>query len=89
MLHDVVEVKVVDDYVLFLKFEDGKSGRINLKNLLSFQGVFAPLKDKKYFSTVHLNSDIGTICWDSGADLAPSFLYEHLEDKTNQERLAG
>lgn len=80
MLYDVIEVRTLGDYRLFLKFEDGKNGQIDLHKLISFKGVFEPLKDKKYFATVHLNTEIGTICWESGADLAPSFLYEHLED---------
>ena len=85
MLYDVIEVKVIDHFELFLKFEDGKEGYINLKKLLSFSGIFAPLKDKKYFATVHLNSEIGIICWDNGADLAPSFLYEHLCEKPSDK----
>lgn len=81
MLHDVIEVKVIKDYELFLKFDDGKSGYINLKKIIPFTGVFEQLKNKQYFSTVHLNSDVGTICWDNGADLAPSFLYENVKIK--------
>ncbi len=35
-------------------------------------------KDKKFFSQVKVNSDIGTICWDNGADISPTFLHENI-----------
>lgn len=78
---DVVEVKVLGDYTLFLRFDDGRSGKVDLAKLITFKGVFEPLKNKTYFSKVVVNPEIGTICWENGADLSPSFLYEHLDNK--------
>lgn len=75
---DVVEVKVLEDYLLFLRFDDGKTGKIDISKIISFKGVFEPLKNKDYFSKVKVNPDIGTICWENGADLSPGFLYENL-----------
>ena len=49
MLHDIVEVKVLKDYTLFLRFDDGKSGEIDISQLVPFDGIFEPLKNKKYF----------------------------------------
>ena len=75
MLIDVIQVKYVQDYVLYLRFEDGLEGNIDISKHISFQGVFSRLKDLSYFQTVLVNSDIGTIVWDNGADISPSFLY--------------
>ncbi len=86
MICDIVDVKVVGVHALFLKFEDGKSGYVNLEKLISFKGVFKPLKDKNYFSKVYLNTELGTICWGNGADLAPSFLYVHLSHSAPPKR---
>lgn len=76
MLIDVVEVRPVKDYVLFIKFEDGLKGEIDLSKIIQFKGVFEPLKDVRYFASVKLNPDLGTIVWDNGADIAPERLYQ-------------
>ena len=33
-----------------------------------------------FFAGVHVNSDIGTICWDNGADLSPTYLHQNLDN---------
>ena len=78
---DIVEVKVLTDYKLFLKFDDGVCGEVDIAKLIPFEGVFAPLKDKTFFARVRVNHDIGTICWDNGADLSPAFLRENIQIK--------
>ncbi len=75
---DVVTVKVLGDYRLYLQFSDGKAGELDIAKLVPFVGVFASLKDKIFFNALTVNPDIGTICWANGADLAPSYLYENL-----------
>jgi len=75
MLKDVVKVEYLDDYRLHLRFEDGVEGVIDVSDLVKFTGVFAPLEDKAYFAQVHVNPDIGTICWPNDADLDPDVLY--------------
>jgi hypothetical protein len=75
---EITKVKPMDNYTLFLRFSNGKSGKVNIAKLIPFKGIFKNLKEKRYFRTVLLNSDIGTICWKNGADLAPSYLYENL-----------
>ena len=78
MLHDIIEVKALEDYKLFLRFDDGKSGLVDLTKLVPFKGIFEKLKDKKYFSKVTVNQEIGTICWQNGADLSPELLYDNV-----------
>jgi hypothetical protein len=75
MLHDVVEVKVVKNYTLYIRFEDGLSGEIDVSKIVPFEGVFSKLKDISYFATVRVDKDLGTIAWPNGADLAPDYLY--------------
>lgn len=76
---DIIEVKVLNEYRLFLRFEDGKSGIVDIAKLVPFKGVFEPLNDKKFFSTVSINTELGTICWENGADLAPEYLRKNLK----------
>ncbi len=75
MLQDIIEVIPQDNYQLYLKFEDGQSGVVNIKQLIEFTGIFAPLNDIDYFNTVKVNREWGTIHWDNGADLDPDVLY--------------
>lgn len=82
MLKDIVNVKVLDGYKLWLKFEDGAEGEVDISSLISFEGIFAPLKDRQFFKTVALAGEVGTICWSSGADLDPNVLYAKV---THQE----
>ena len=77
MIIDVVNVKILDGYNLLLQFNDGNSGKVNVENIIKFEGIFAPLQDYDYFVKVHVNPDIGTICWENGADIAPDFLYHN------------
>jgi len=81
MIVDIVEVRVLKDYILYIKFEDGLSGEIDISKIVPFEGVFLKLKDPKYFSTVKVNTELGTIVWDNGADLAPDYIYSLLSEK--------
>ncbi|MES2141853.1 MAG: DUF2442 domain-containing protein [Pseudomonadota bacterium] len=78
---DVIRVKVLKDYELYLQFDDGSQGNVDISKLIPFKGVFEPLKNKDFFSKVSINSDIGTIYWENGADLSPTYLLENLKIK--------
>jgi hypothetical protein len=75
MHRDVVQVTTIDGFRLHLRFEDGAEGEVDCYTLLSFKGVFAPLKDPAEFAKVRVNPELGTICWPNGADLCPDVLY--------------
>lgn len=75
MLKDIVEVRALGPYRLHVRFEDGKSGEVDLAQIIRFEGVFAPLKDQTQFSQVRLNRELGTVEWPCGADLDPDVLY--------------
>lgn len=77
MLH-VKEVKYIKDYSLWLSFDDGTQGTIDLyKHLKGL--MFNPLKDKKLFNKVTIDNELRTISWPNGADLAPEFLKDNLD----------
>jgi hypothetical protein len=76
MLSDVVEVRPLDRYRVFLKFDDGVQGELDLEPLLSqFDGVFEPLRDLARFREVFVDTEGGTIAWPNNVDLAPEVLY--------------
>ncbi len=67
----------VESYKIFISFRDGKSGTIDLQGEL-WGEVFEPLKEISEFKKFSLNSELNTITWPNGADLAPEFLYKHV-----------
>ena len=75
MLKDIVEVRPLDGYRLWLRFEDGIEGTVDVAEMIHFHGVFAPLRDRAKFLEVRVDPEIGTICWPGGADLDPDVLY--------------
>ena len=75
MLIDIVQARAMKSHQLWVRFEDEVSGVIDLKELIPFTDVFAPLRDQFYFEQVRVNPDLGTVCWPNGADLDPDVLY--------------
>lgn len=75
MLKDIVDARPLDGYRLHLRFEDGAEGDVDVAELVEFDGVFAPLRDRAAFASVRVDADLGTVVWPNGADLDPSVLY--------------
>ena len=65
----------VKDYQLKLTFDDGKTGVIDLSDQL-WGEVFEPLRDIEQFKNFQVDTELSTIIWATGADLAPEFLYQ-------------
>ena len=76
MLH-VTEVRYLRAYILWLRFSDGAEGEVDLAQELTGE-VFEPLRDPAVFAQVRVDTEVRTIAWPNGADLAPEFLKELL-----------
>ncbi len=76
MLH-VTNAKYLTDYQIYLVFDDGSQGKVNLKDHLT-GSMFEPLKNVSIFSQLSLDTELGTVTWPNGADLAPEFLKQVL-----------
>jgi len=76
MILRVIDARLVRDFVVWVRFNDGSEGEVDLSDELEGP-VFEPLKDPKVFAQFKLDPDIHTIVWPNGADLAPEFLQEH------------
>lgn len=68
----VIEVNVLDDYKLLLKFESKEQKIFDVKPYLEYE-VFNPIKDYNEFNNIYI--DFGTVCWKCGADLSRDTLY--------------
>ena len=71
----VVGIKVLSDYLLWLRFNNGESKVFDFKPMLD-SPCYARLKDTKIFSDVYI--DYGVPVWCNGdIDIAPEFVYEN------------
>jgi len=75
MIPILVEIKPLDDYRLWVRFQDGVAGTVDLSEEL-WGPMFEPLKDKSLFSKAAVHSELHTVTWPNGADLAPEYLYQ-------------
>jgi hypothetical protein len=75
MLKDIVEVRPTGGYKLYLRFEDDSDGEVDVSSLVSFHGIFEPLRDPTEFRRVRVDPELGTVVWPNGADLDPDVLY--------------
>jgi len=80
-MQTVSDVKVLQDYRVWLKFSDGVSGELDLSYILRFKGPFLPLRDPDQFARAFADPESGTICWPNGADLDPLVLYSKVTGK--------
>jgi hypothetical protein len=78
MFLHVKEAQYLHDYVVWLRFNDGATGEVDLKDELTGD-VFSPLRDQREFQKFRVDPELETIVWENGADLAPEFLYEHMK----------
>ena len=70
----MTRVEVVGDHRLRVEFDDGTRGEIDASGW-DWRGIFAPLRDPEFFAKVELDSELGTISWPNGADVAPETLH--------------
>lgn len=78
MLKEIIEVQPRNGYRLFLRFRDGAAGEVDIAEMITFDGIFAPVKERAYFVQVRVDPELGTIVWPNGADLDPLVLYSQV-----------
>lgn len=71
------------DYRLWLEFDNGEAGEVDLAREL-WGEMFAPLQDPAQFSAAYIDEEMLTVAWPNGADFAPEFLLELLHSQHHQ-----
>ena len=77
MILHVVKAKYQKDYQIWLQFNDGAEGIVDLKDEL-YGEMFDPLKEIRKFKSFRVDPELETLVWENGADFAPEFLRDHL-----------
>jgi hypothetical protein len=73
MFTHVVQAQYIKDFKVWLSFNDGAKGEVDLSSELEGE-LFEPLKDVTFFKSFTLEGH--TLSWSNGADFAPEFLRE-------------
>lgn len=83
MFLHTTHVETKSGYRLFVRFNNGLSGEIDLSADL-WGEMFEPLKDEALFATARHDETLQTVVWDNGADLAPEYLLDLLVKQTGK-----
>jgi hypothetical protein len=86
MILHVEDARYLRDHVVWVRFNDGSAGEVDLSDALTGP-VFEPLRDVLAFRRFRVDPDLATIVWESGADLAPEYLRDRLRPRRRGRRL--
>jgi hypothetical protein len=79
-MHKIIAYKVMEDYNIWLQFQDGESKTIDFESMIG-KGISAALLDKEYFKKVSIDNG-GGLEWPNGMDFCPVFLKEYSSSLT-------
>lgn len=79
------KAKYIKDFQVYVSFNDGKSGIIDLRDIVFKYNIAIPLREPKNFSKFYLDS-WPTLAWDCGFDIAPETIYEKCEQSGALDR---
>ena len=71
---DPIEVRVIEKYKLYIKFENGEEKILDMEEELN-EKFYQRLKNYEYFKNVKISQTGITIEWEKGEDISPENLY--------------
>ena len=80
-MNEVVEIKALEKFLIWLRFSDGEEKVVNLESFIG-KGFTEELLDKEKFDQVFIEPG-GGIAWQNGFDFCPNFLRE-LQDARHE-----
>lgn len=89
-LVDPIAVEPRDGFRIWVRYEDGVEGEIDLSHLAG-KDVFKAWDDREFFEGVHIGEEGGCVCWgcppgsDMELDIAPETGYAYLLDITREQ----
>lgn len=78
-MNKIIELRIKENYLVWLKFEDGFSTELDLKPFLG-KGIAKNLLEREKFNTLDLDGS-GGIAFYNGFDFCPNFLRMLANDK--------
>lgn len=78
MMANPIQVKALSNYHIWLRYDDGTEGKINLSEYAG-KGIFAKWNDKSFFNQVHIDIESNSIAWDDVIQFCPNTFYFQLK----------
>ena len=85
-LMDVESVEAREGYRVWVRYEDGACGEVDLSHLAG-KGVFKSWRDRSFFESVNVSH--GVVSWRGDIELDPCQLYMEVTGKAAEEVLPG
>ena len=74
MLHRIVAAKALPSHRLWVRFENGVEGEVDVSDLVG-KGIFKAWQEPEFFNQVFIDEESGTVTWPGNLDLAPDAPY--------------
>ena len=75
MYYEIIEAKYLKNFLIEVKFLNGKSGIVNLEEYKNKGGIFSKFNDPEFFKNVKLNKEFDVHAWDGEIHIAPETIY--------------
>jgi len=86
-IYKIMDVTVIEPYIIKVRFDDGMERVIDLEEVLRGP-IFGPLRDPQFFAQVRIDPEIHTLVWPNGADFDPETLYNWPEYEASMKAMA-
>jgi len=83
MLFRIVAFEARPQYRLWVRFEDGVEGEVDLSDMVG-KGVFSRWENAREFAQVFIDAESGAPVWPGELDVAPDALYHELAGTTSR-----
>lgn len=74
MIPKPLKVEAINAKVIWIKFDDGVQGQIDLSYLFK-KPIFKKLENPTFFSQVYIDSETDAIAWNEELEICPNTLY--------------
>jgi hypothetical protein len=81
VMHTITECRAERNYTLWIRFDDGLEGNVNLGDLVLTE-TYQAISDEETFSRVAIDPISNAVTWAGGIKLDPEVLYRDLASKT-------
>ena len=84
MISRLIDIKVIDNFKLWLHYSDNTSGIVDMSYLLKLN-IFKPLENTSFFKKVYIHPETNAVAWSDDLDICPDNLYLKLKGLSFEE----
>jgi hypothetical protein len=84
MIAKLIQVKAVDQYLIWLKYDDNTEGQVDLTHLKD-KPVFKKWENSEFFNKVYIDAETQAVAWDENIELCPDSLYLKIKRQSFQQ----